>query len=305
MNLYVIIGLVFLSIFLFAFCGLYIVSKRRDPVRARLQDLATEAGTSRPNEYDLRSSLLRKGVDLFASDAEGVASTRDWLAKAGHVSPRAVYDYYLTRILATVILTAAFGFIASLYLHWSTARVVLSVGAGALLGIFGPTLWVSRQIVKRRETIRRAVPNMLDLMVVCVEAGLSFTAALHKLSDEIRATCMPLAQELKTVTQEILIGKPKADVFRSLANRTEVDELRSLAVTLIQADRLGTSIATSLRVLADTMRFKRRQQAEEAANKVTVKLVFPLVLLIFPELLIILVGPALITIFYTLKGVGH
>jgi len=102
-----------------------------------------------------------------------------------------------------------------------------------------------------------------------------------------------------------LIGKPKADVFKNLANRTEVDELRSLAVILIQTDRLGTSIATALRVLADTMRFKRRQRAEEAANRLTVKLVFPLVLLIFPELLIILVGPALINVIQTLKNAGH
>jgi len=142
------------------------------------------------------------------------------------------------------------------------------------------------------------------LLVVCVEAGLSFTAGIQKLSEEMRRGCPELAQELKIVTHEVLIGKPKAEVLRMLANRTEVEELRSLAVTLIQTDRLGTSIGASLRVLADSMRFKRRQRAEEAANKVSVKLVFPLVLLIFPELLIVLVGPAMINVFRTLQDVA-
>jgi len=174
-------------------------------------------------------------------------------------------------------------------------------GAGSVLGALLPRLYLSYKISKRREAIRLAVPNMLDLLVVCVEAGLSFTSGIQRLSEEMRSGCPELAQELKIVTQEILIGKPKSEAFRMLANRTEVEELRALAVTLIQADRLGTSIGTSLRVLADSMRFKRRQRAEEAANKVSVKLVFPLVLLIFPELLIVLIGPAMINIFKTLQ----
>jgi tight adherence protein C len=303
MNLYIIVSLVFVSTFLLVFSALYIVSRRRDPVKARLQELAVKAGTARPGEYDFVASLLRKGVDVFAADGQQVATTREWLARAGYLNESAMYNYYLIKIILAVVLATAAGFTAY-YFHWSSTRVVLATGTAALLGIFAPRMWVSRKIANRREAIRRAVPNMLDLMVVCVEAGLSFTAALQKLSEEMRTSCAPLAQELTIVTQEILVGKPKADAFRNLANRTEVDELRSLAVTLIQADRLGTSIAASLRVLADTMRFKRRQRAEEAANKVTVKLVFPLVLLIFPELLIILAGPALITIFNTLRTVN-
>jgi tight adherence protein C len=304
MYLYIIIGSVFLSAFILAFVILYVVSRRRDPVRARLQELAVEAGVSRKGEYDLRTSLLRKGVDLFVSNSESSATTREWLSKAGYFSQSAIYNYYLIRIIMALALAALAGFTAYNF-HWTSTRIVMVTGTAALLGILVPKLWVSRKIVDRRDAIRRAVPNMLDLMVVCVEAGLSFTAALHKLSEEMQTSCLPLAQELKVVTQEILIGKPKADAFKNLANRTRVDELRSLAVTLIQADRLGTSIAASLRVLADTMRFKRRQRAEEAANKVTVKLVFPLVLLIFPELLIILAGPAMISIFKTLSETAH
>ena len=304
MYLYIIIGLVFLATFLAVFSILYLVSRRRDPVRMRMQELAAQAGTHRPGEYDLRASLLRKGIDMFGTGGQQIATTREWLAKAGHFNRSVIYNYYLIRIILAVVMAATVA-LAAQQVHWPSGRIFLATAGAAIVGIMLPRFWVSHQIAKRRDAIRRAVPNMLDLLVVCVEAGLSFTAALQKLSEELRGSCVPLAQELTLVTQEILIGKPKAEVFKNLANRTEVDELRSLAVILIQADRLGTSIAKSLRVLADTMRFKRRQRAEEAANRVTVKLVFPLVLLIFPELLIILVGPALISVFQTLKNTAH
>jgi tight adherence protein C len=163
---------------------------------------------------------------------------------------------------------------------------------------------VAHRISKRRDEIRRSVPGVLDLMVVCVEAGLSLNAAIQKITVETKNTYVALCEELHLVNQEILIGKTRADAFRNLARRTGVDELRSLAVMLIQADKLGTSIANSLRVLADSLRVKRRQRAEEAAHTTSVKLVFPLVLLIFPELLVILVGPAIINIVKTLSQVA-
>ena len=140
---------------------------------------------------------------------------------------------------------------------------------------------------------------MLDLMVVCVEAGLSLNAAIQKIAEETVKTHRHLSEELHLVNQEILIGKTRADAFRNLARRTGVEELRSLAVMLIQADKLGTSIANSLRILADSLRVRRRQMAEESAHKTSVNLVFPLVLLILPELLVILLGPAVITLFKT------
>ena len=298
-----IIAIVFIASFLLVFSMLYVVALRRDQVRARLEQLAGTAGVGAEDGYDIRASLLRKGVDLLAATVQDVSSTREWLARAGYFRLNAAYDYYLiTLILVLVGLTVAG--VAGMQLHLSTIKVVLMAVAGSVVGALIPRFYVAHKISKRREAIRQAVPNMLDLLVVCVEAGLSFTAGIQKLSDEMRNGCPELAQELRIVTQEFLIGKPKSDVLRMLANRTEVEELRSLAVTLIQADRLGTSIGTSLRVLADSMRFKRRQRAEEAANKVYVKLVFPLVLLIFPELLIVLVGPAMINIFRTLQDVA-
>jgi tight adherence protein C len=199
------------------------------------------------------------------------------------------------------ICSALLGFI----LHFDSTELAASVALGVLVGANIPKIWVMHKINKRREEIRRAIPNVLDLMVVCAEAGLSFTAAIQRIVKENRTSRNPLYEELQLLTQEFLIGGSKADAFRNLANRTGVEEIRSLAITLIQAEKLGTSIAESLRVLADSMRFKRRQRAEEQANKTSVKLVFPLVLLIFPELLVILVGPALIIMYNTLSQVAQ
>ncbi len=294
---------VFAATFLLIFTVLYFVAIRRDPVRDRLEQLAADAGAEIGSDYDLKTSLLRKGVDIFAGSVADTKNTREWLTRAGYFHADAVYDFYLTTVILALILGLA-GVLLGINLHLAVYKIVLTTLGGVVAGVMVPRLYVARKVVNRREAIRQAVPNMLDLLVVCVEAGLSFSAGIQKLSEAMRTGCPELAQELKIVTQEILIGKPKADALRTLANRTEVEELRSLAVTLIQADRLGTSIGTSLRVLADSMRFKRRQRAEEAANKVSVKLVFPLVLLIFPELLIVLVGPAMINIFRTLQHVG-
>jgi tight adherence protein C len=282
---------------------LSIVALRRDPVRARLEQLAGKAGTGSGAGYDMQMSLLRKGVDLFATNVDSLSGTKERLARAGIFRPNAVYDYYLITLILTLVGLSACA-VTGMQLHLATPKVALLAATGAVLFGLAPRIYISRLISKRREAVRRAVPNMLDLLVVCVEAGLSFSAGIQKLSEEMQNGCPELAQELTMVNQEILIGRPKADALRMLANRTEVEELRALAVTLIQADRLGTSIGTSLRVLADSMRFKRRQRAEETANKVSVKLVFPLVLLIFPELLIVLVGPAMINIFRTLQDVS-
>lgn len=298
-----IIAIVFTTSFLLAYALLYFIALRRDPVRARLEKLAEQGGVGSEAGYNMRGSLLGKGIDLLASNTHDVSALRERLASAGIFRHSAAYDYYLITLICTLVGLSACA-ITGLQLHLSTIKIVLMSLGGAIVGGLLPRFYVSHLISKRREAIRRAVPNMLDLLVVCVEAGLSFSAGIQKLSEEMKNGCPELAQELKIVTQEILIGKPKSDVLRMLANRTEVEELRSLAVTLIQADRLGTSIGTSLRVLADSMRFKRRQRAEEAANKVSVKLVFPLVLLIFPELLIVLVGPAMINIFRTLQDVS-
>lgn len=175
---------------------------------------------------------------------------------------------------------------------------------GALLGYVLPTFYVRRRISKRQREMQKALPDALDLLVVCVEAGLGLNQALVRVSQEIDRVSPVLSEQLALVNLEIRAGTPRDDAFRNLGDRTGLQDIKSLMAMLIQTDRFGTSVAQALRTHADTMRTKRRQRAEEAAAKTTIKLVFPLVLLIFPALYVIILGPALIQILESLSQFG-
>jgi tight adherence protein C len=293
MIVYLITGFAFLAFFLIFFAILYFLSRRKDPVALRLK------GLKGGEEEKEKTALSFKGtMDLLGLSSDQTKGTRIWLAQAGYRRPSSVSNYYGARLSGALFL-GLLGILIGVFFHFETPVIFLTAFAGILLGAFIPRFWVGHKIAQRRWEIRRSVPNMLDLMVVCVEAGLSLNAAMQKIAEETSETHRHLSEELNLVNQEILIGKTRADAFRNLARRTGVEELRTLAVMLIQADKLGTSIANSLRVLADSLRVRRRQMAEESAHKISVKLVFPLVLLILPELLVILLGPAVITLFKT------
>ncbi|HMV48814.1 MAG TPA: type II secretion system F family protein, partial [Blastocatellia bacterium] len=171
-------------------------------------------------------------------------------------------------------------------------------------GGFMPSFMLSRLITKRQGKISRALADALDLMVVCVEAGLGLNAALHRVGREMELVEPNLSEELAVTNREIRAGKPRDEALRNLGDRTGVDDVKSLVAMLVQTDRFGTSIADSLRVFADSMRTKRRQRAEEMVAKAAVKLIFPLLLFIFPALLIVLMGPALIRIYELLGSLG-
>jgi len=170
---------------------------------------------------------------------------------------------------------------------------IVAVGYGAFMPIF----ILSRMITKRQHRIRKALPDALDLMVVCVEAGLGLNAALNRVGQEMDLVEPALAEELTITNREIRAGRAREEALRNLGERTGVEDIKSLVAMLVQTDRFGTSIAESLRVFADSMRIKRRQRAEEMVAKAAVKLIFPLLLFIFPALLIVLMGPALIKMY--------
>jgi tight adherence protein C len=170
--------------------------------------------------------------------------------------------------------------------------VVLAIFLGALL----PDLWLTRRMVHRKERIQLALPDMLDLAVVCVEAGLGLDQSLMRIGHEIRYSHPDLSDELRLLTLEVNAGKSRIEALRNLASRTGVDDLKSLVAVLIQTDRFGTSIAQSLRVSSDSLRTKRRQRAEERAAKMNVKMIPPLVFFILPALFVIVLGPAVIAV---------
>ncbi len=171
------------------------------------------------------------------------------------------------------------------------------IGSVALSGLlfYLPDLVVGFLGSSRKKAIFLALPDALDLMVVCVEAGLGLDQAMRKVADEMKNTYRVLAEEFGLANFQLQMGRPRGQVLHELGVRTGVSDLRSLAGVLIQADKFGSSIAQALRVQSDSMRIRRRQMAEERAAKTAVKLIFPLVLFIFPGIFVILVGPAAIT----------
>ena len=174
-----------------------------------------------------------------------------------------------------------------------TFQRVLLFGLPIALGYFGPDAWLNRKVEERTKTMQRALPDVLDLLVISVEAGLGFDAALARVVGTVPG---PLSEEFFRMLQETRVGVSRRDAMRHLMDRTDLDELRSFLLAMLQAEAFGVTIARVLRVQADEMRVKRRQRAQEKAFGAPVKLVFPLVFCIFPTLFIVLLGPAAIQI---------
>ena len=172
-------------------------------------------------------------------------------------------------------------------------NVFLAIGVAAV-GYLLPSMVLGRLAKKRQHRIRLSLADVLDLLVVSVEAGLGLDQALQRVGEELAFTHKDLSEELRLVNLEMRAGKARSEALRNLADRTGVDDLSSLAAMLIQTDKFGTSVAQSLRVHSDTLRTKRRQRAEEAAAKTGVKMVFPLVFCIFPAIWVVTIGPAAI-----------
>jgi tight adherence protein C len=180
------------------------------------------------------------------------------------------------------------------------------VYASALgLGFLGPDFWLGRQIKKRQHKIRRGLPDVLDLLVICIEAGLSLDQATVRSSEELTHAQPDLCDELHVVVLEQRAGRPRQETWKHLAERTDVDVIRNLVTMMIQAEQFGTSIGKTLRTHSDTLRTQRIQQVEEQAAKTTIKLIFPLVFFIFPSLFLVTLGPAIIIMMDSFKTLFH
>ena len=166
-----------------------------------------------------------------------------------------------------------------------------------MLSYYLPHLWLERQIEARRTEIRNGLPDAIDLLIVCIEAGSGIDQALLKVAEELGIAYPTLARQLELTTAEMRAGKPRVEAFKNFAERTKVDDVRALVAMLVQTDRFGTSLGQALRTHADTSRTKRRQRAEERAAKLGVKLLFPLVFCLFPAFYLVVLGPSLLRIF--------
>jgi tight adherence protein C len=201
-----------------------------------------------------------------------------------------------TKILLTIIFPAAYLIFYGIPIEKELNIKVLLTVACAILGYLAPSIWLQYKVKNRQLEIFHDLPDLLDLMTICVEAGLSMDAAMIKVNEDEQFRKSDLAKELKTVIHEVHAGKPRLEALRDMGERTMVGDLKDFSAMLIQTERLGTSLAQSLRVFSDSLRTIRRQRAEEAAAKTAIKLLFPLVFFIFPALLLVILGPGIIRI---------
>jgi tight adherence protein C len=235
---------------------------------------------------------ISKAIPLSPAD---VSRTRAWLIQAGLREPRHVTFYFGARLLLAFV--GLMGVVA--FSGFDNLSMLVCVTA---FGFFLPRFFLKRMIKDRQKRITIALPDALDLTVICVEAGLALDQALMRVGKDLHHAHPDLSDEFHLVNLEMRAGKPRAEALRNLVDRTGVDDIRSLVGTLIQTDRFGTSVAQALRVHSDSLRTARRQRAEEQAAKTTIKMVPPLVLFILVPFLAVTVGPALIQAYRSLAG---
>src|SRR6185436_11640272 len=204
------------------------------------------------------------------------------------------------RMALAAILVVIFGFVTFRTLPAGQAMMYTAIGGG--LGYLLPGIWLGQQIKKRRKNIVKALPDALDLLTISVEAGLAFDSALQRVTEKWDNE---LSKEFKRVLTDTRLGRARRDALKDMAARTGVDDVQTFTAAIIQAEQLGVSIGKILRIQADQMRVRRRQRAEEAAQKAPIKMLFPMVFLIFPALFVVILGPAVPRLMKSLGGLGQ
>jgi tight adherence protein C len=263
-------------------------------------------GATRPKDIVVRV-IEQVGEQIPLSPADQTATRRE-LVMAGFRAEGSIRILYGIKALLCVVM---FLFALTIHRHLTdnpVLRIVFLLG-GTALGYFAPGMYLEKLVKKRQTKLRLSLPDALDMMVVSVEAGLGLDQALQYVGHEIEETHPELSEELEIVGLEMRAGKRRAEALRHLADRTGEGELRKLVAILVQTDRFGTSMGESLRTHSDFMRMRRKQEAEERAAKVGVKLVFPIFFFILPSMMIVAGGPAVLQIFQSLlplaQSFGH
>lgn len=255
--------------------------------------------TMRESKFSLSAVVERFEQMLPKSQAEVSVITKR-LMIAGYREESAVKVFYGWKVLLPLLLCAV-----ALVTGLGDKSPFVVYLACLGIGFLGPDFWLGKMISRRQHRIRRGLPDVLDLLVVCMEAGLSLDQACSRTSVELKKVQPDLCDELGMVVLEQRAGRPRADAWRNLGERTGEEGVRNLVATLIQSEQLGTSIAKTLRVHSETLRTQRIQQVEELAAKTTVKIVFPLVFFIFPSLFLVTLGPAAILMMDQFKAMSH
>lgn len=283
---------------------LYPLLSRQETVRQRLTKLMPQqeeaASPLVPTPAKWQSILSEVGTKLQARPAD-LRTYREAVTAAGF-KKEAVYVFMGAKLFLAFLLPAGYLVLFALPRGTMTSSIsILVATVCAIAGYLVPTIWLDNRAAARITAIFHALPDVLDLLTVCVEAGLALDAAIIKTADNFQEKNCPLIAELNKVVLEIRAGKPRSEALKGLAERTTVDDIRALVSMLIQTEKLGTSLGKTLRIYSDSLRMKRKQLAEERAAKTAVKMLFPLTFCVFPAFMVVLLVPAFFSIFKMLK----
>jgi tight adherence protein C len=283
-----------------------LVTGRKTRLETRLEDLTGEeqGPALEPTVAQIaRSALPRVGQALVPNNEKDRSFLQTRLIHAGLYNRQAMPIFLGVKLLL-IVGPALVGLLAAVVGLVPYNQGILLGGCLGIVGIIGPSFWLDSRKRNRQTVFRRALPDALDVLVICLEGGLSLPASVRRVADELRTAHPELALELNIVQRETQLGRTSGEALRGMGDRVELEELRSLASLIIQADQFGASLAKSLRVHAETLRDKRMQRAEELAQKAATKLLIPTILLIFPAIFVVILGPAGIHLFRTMRGMG-
>lgn len=282
-----------ITVFLIA-AALILMLSGKETIDARLMEISAAPVASSPDIVGVPTSGLARAaaeVTSFFKPIRGLLSGSDMdtgyrLTLAGFRKPEHIEIFTAIKMLLPILAIVAGTFFSD--------NMLVAIVLGAVLGFLIPDLVLGHLISHRQDTIRRALPDALDLLVVCMEAGLGIEQAMVRVGEEIRLTSPALADELQIINREQRAGKPRVEAWRSMADRVDIDYVRQFVSMLVQTERFGTPIANALGQFADRLRMRRTQTAEEAAAKAGVKLLFPLVFFIFPSIFVVALLPAIL-----------
>jgi tight adherence protein C len=302
MQLYFVIILVFLGIASLLFFLIYLFVPGKTVLEERLGSLSSGRGREEASYFEKPPTPIQKLLGRLGANiplrVQDYGKYARLLIAAG-IKKNKVPVFIGAKVMLAVLFAVAYLIFYGVPFEKNHTTRILFVLIAGIIGFLVPSLWLSREVKKRQTRIFHDLPDVLDLMTVCVEAGLSMDASMVRVCHDTLFKESPLINEMEIALQETRAGKPRAEALRDMGERTMEDDLKSFVAMLVQTERLGTSLAQSLRVHSDSLRVTRRQHAEEAAAKIPIKLMFPLVFFIFPALLFIILGPGVIRMLKT------
>jgi tight adherence protein C len=295
--LWAVTGVTFVLTLMVVVALVYAFSRGETEVAGRLSEVMAPPSVEEGEKFSekqkerAKEALASLGKLLPAAAGNQANRAQLMMVRAGYRSPDAMLVIRGAKVLVPLALVAIV--IATGVYHYSPFFIIL---AAAGVGFMIPEMWLHSRVNARKRRLRIGLPDGLDLLVICVEVGLGLDQAILRVAQELRIVHPELSEELQMVNLEMRVGKTRIEALRELARRTGLDDLKSLVNMLIQTERFGTSVAQSLRVHSDELRTRRRQRAEEMSAKTSVKMVGPLIFFIFPALMVVLLGPAVITL---------